>query len=121
MTANRATAGGGVANAGGTVLLRDSNVTGNHAPFYGGGGIQNGGIRNAARRVRHRPPTAAARDRPARGQRRPDADPGPADGSPAIDHGGARATGCPAADQRGVSRPQGPACDIGAVEVQVHG
>jgi CSLREA domain-containing protein len=45
----------------------------------------------------------------------------PADGSPAIDHGGTRATGCPAADQRGVSRPQGPACDIGAVEVQVHG
>lgn len=45
----------------------------------------------------------------------------PADGSPAIDHGGTRATGCPAADQRGVSRPQGPACDIGAVEVQVPG
>jgi hypothetical protein len=43
----------------------------------------------------------------------------PASGSPAIDHGGTRATGCPAADQRGVSRPQGPACDIGAVEVQV--
>jgi CSLREA domain-containing protein len=42
-----------------------------------------------------------------------------ADGSPAIDHGGTRATGCPATDQRGVSRPQGPACDIGAVEVQV--
>lgn len=45
----------------------------------------------------------------------------PADGSPAIDHGGTRATGCPAADQRGVTRPQGPACDIGAVEVQVPG
>jgi CSLREA domain-containing protein len=42
----------------------------------------------------------------------------PADGSPAINHGGTRATGCPATDQRGVSRPQGPACDIGAVEVQ---
>jgi CSLREA domain-containing protein len=41
-----------------------------------------------------------------------------ADGSPAIDHGGTSAT-CPATDQRGVSRPQGPACDIGAVEVQV--
>jgi hypothetical protein len=45
----------------------------------------------------------------------------PADGSPAIDHGGTRATGCPAADQRGVSRPQGPACDIGAVEVRAGG
>jgi large repetitive protein len=45
----------------------------------------------------------------------------PANGSPAIDHGGTPATGCPAADQRGVSRPQGPACDIGAVEVQVDG
>ena len=42
----------------------------------------------------------------------------PADGSPAIDHGGTPATGCPATDQRGVSRPQGPACDIGAVELQ---
>jgi hypothetical protein len=42
----------------------------------------------------------------------------PAGGSPAIDHGGTRATGCPATDQRGVSRPQGPACDIGAVEVR---
>jgi hypothetical protein len=45
----------------------------------------------------------------------------PADGSPAIDHGGTRATGCPATDQRGVSRPQGPACDIGAVEVRAGG
>jgi large repetitive protein len=45
--------------------------------------------------------------------------PGP--GSPAIDHGGTPATGCPAADQRGVSRPQGPACDIGAVEVRPGG
>jgi len=48
VTANRATAGGGVANAGGTVVLSHSSVTGNHAPFYGGGGIQNGGIRNLA-------------------------------------------------------------------------
>jgi hypothetical protein len=39
----------------------------------------------------------------------------PAAGSPAIDHG------CPATDQRGVPRPQGPACDIGAVEVQAGG
>jgi len=39
----------------------------------------------------------------------------PLDGSPAIDAAGAS---CPAEDQRGVSRPQGPACDIGAVEFQ---
>ena len=45
----------------------------------------------------------------------------PADGGPVIGHGGTPATGCPAADQRGVPRPQGPACDIGAVEVQEPG
>jgi len=40
----------------------------------------------------------------------------PAADSPAIDAGGA----CPTAtDQRGVPRPQGRACDIGAVEVQI--
>jgi hypothetical protein len=27
-------------------------------------------------------------------------------------------TGCPVTDPRGVARPQGPTCDIGAVEVQ---
>src|SRR5215831_13641439 len=48
VTANRATAGGGIANAGGTVMLSHSSVTGNDAPLYGGGGIQNGGFRNVA-------------------------------------------------------------------------
>lgn len=48
ITANQATAGGGIANAGGTVMLSHSSVTRNHAPVYGGGGIQNGGIRNVA-------------------------------------------------------------------------
>src|SRR5690348_3226110 len=48
VTANRATAGGGIANAGGTVTVSHSSVTRNHAPFYGGGGIQNGGISNVA-------------------------------------------------------------------------
>ena len=38
-------------------------------------------------------------------------------GSPAIDGVPATGAGCPAADQRGVPRPQGPACDIGALEV----
>jgi CSLREA domain-containing protein len=38
-------------------------------------------------------------------------------GSAAID--AAVAAYCPATDQRGVPRPQGPACDIGAFEVQV--
>jgi predicted outer membrane repeat protein len=41
----------------------------------------------------------------------------PAAGSAAIDAGGSG--DCPAADQRGVARPQGPRCDIGAVEVEV--
>ncbi len=36
----------------------------------------------------------------------------PLPGSVAIDHGDA----CPSPDQRGVTRPQGPRCDIGAVE-----
>lgn len=35
-------------------------------------------------------------------------------GSPAID--AADPAVCPAVDQRGVARPQGPACDVGAVE-----
>jgi hypothetical protein len=34
--------------------------------------------------------------------------------SPALDAGGG--AGCPATDQRGIHRPQGPRCDIGAVE-----
>jgi CSLREA domain-containing protein len=38
-------------------------------------------------------------------------------GSPAIDAG----AGCPSHDQRNVRRPQGPACDIGAHEVQTGG
>lgn len=40
--------------------------------------------------------------------------PGPS--SLAVDH--ARATYCLSVDQRGVARPQGPACDVGSVEVQ---
>ena len=38
----------------------------------------------------------------------------PAVSSPAIDAGGDT---CPTVDQRGISRPQGPHCDIGAVEL----
>ncbi|MFC1464965.1 MAG: choice-of-anchor Q domain-containing protein [Candidatus Brachytrichaceae bacterium NZ_4S206] len=36
-------------------------------------------------------------------------------GSPAVNAG--TNAGCPSTDQRGVSRPQGPSCDIGAVEM----
>ena len=48
----------------------------------------------------------------------------PNPGSPLIDAIPDPGGGCPAAptittDQRGVTRPQGPGCDIGAVEVQV--
>jgi hypothetical protein len=47
----------------------------------------------------------------------------PLPGSPAIDAGNPAAPGnsgttCEATDQLGVARPQGPGCDIGAVEVQ---
>ena len=41
----------------------------------------------------------------------------PQDDSPAVDAGGDGA--CPDADQRGVARPQGEACDVGAVEVEM--
>jgi hypothetical protein len=40
----------------------------------------------------------------------------PRPGSPLIDHG--TNAGCPTTDQRGVTRPQGPRCDIGAVEAR---
>jgi large repetitive protein len=43
---NKAVAGGGITNAGGTLTMTGSTVTGNHAPVYGGGGIQNGGLHN---------------------------------------------------------------------------
>jgi hypothetical protein len=39
-------------------------------------------------------------------------------GSAALDQVPSGGAGCPASDQRGVLRPQGPACDIGAFEVQ---
>ena len=38
-------------------------------------------------------------------------------GSPVID--AANTADCPATDQRGVARPQGPACDIGALEAEL--
>jgi predicted outer membrane repeat protein len=38
-------------------------------------------------------------------------------GSPLVNHIPSGDPGCTGVDQRGVSRPQGPACDIGAVEV----
>ncbi|MHB8647887.1 MAG: choice-of-anchor Q domain-containing protein [Thermomicrobiales bacterium] len=41
------------------------------------------------------------------------------DGSPAYNGGGAMCPAGIATDQRGVPRPQGPACDIGAFEVQI--
>jgi CSLREA domain-containing protein len=46
ISGNRAGAGGGIANAGGTLLVSQATITGNRAPFYGGGGIQNGGLHN---------------------------------------------------------------------------
>jgi hypothetical protein len=40
-------------------------------------------------------------------------------GSPALDKVPTTGAGCPTTDQRGIPRPQGPACDIGAFELQV--
>ncbi len=46
ITKNTAVAGGGVANAGGTLTVTGSTISDNNAPYYGGGGIQNGGLHN---------------------------------------------------------------------------
>jgi autotransporter family porin len=42
-----------------------------------------------------------------------------ASSSPALDGVPAVGASCPPTDQRGVTRPQGPACDVGAFELQV--
>ena len=41
---NRASAGGGLTNAGGRLMVTHSEVSNNTALYYGGGGINNGGI-----------------------------------------------------------------------------
>jgi CSLREA domain-containing protein len=46
VTGNRAGAGGGVANAGGSLVVTGSRITNNDGGGFGGGGIQNGGPRN---------------------------------------------------------------------------
>jgi CSLREA domain-containing protein len=46
LTGNRAGAGGGVANAGGTLTVGGSLISENNGGGFGGGGIQNGGPRN---------------------------------------------------------------------------
>ena len=46
LTGNRAGAGGGVANAGGTLTVTGSTIEDNHGGGFGGGGIQNGGPQN---------------------------------------------------------------------------
>jgi len=51
ISGNTAVAGGGIANAGGTLTVTDSTVSHNNAPFYGGGGIQNGGLHNVPGQV----------------------------------------------------------------------
>ena len=46
VSGNTAAAGGGIANAGGTLTVTHTTVTGNTDTGYGGAGIQNGGLRN---------------------------------------------------------------------------
>ncbi len=43
---NRAGAGGGVDNSGGSLVVTGSRIEDNTARYFGGGGIQNGGLRN---------------------------------------------------------------------------
>jgi large repetitive protein len=46
ITGNRAAAGGGLANAGGSLTVENSEVSDNTDSGYGGAGINNGGVRN---------------------------------------------------------------------------
>jgi hypothetical protein len=46
ISGSKAGAGGGIANAGGALIVKHTAITGNHAPVFGGGGIQNGGPHN---------------------------------------------------------------------------
>ena len=46
LTGNKADAGGGVANAGGSLVVTGTNVEDNNGGIFGGGGIQNGGPQN---------------------------------------------------------------------------
>jgi CSLREA domain-containing protein len=46
ITGNRAAAGGGLANAGGTLTVENSDISDNTDSGYGGAGINNGGVRN---------------------------------------------------------------------------
>jgi hypothetical protein len=136
---NSATAGGALANAGGTLSVTRSEVNDNDGVNYGGGGIQNGGIDNVPGTVEVIGSTVD--DNTSGGDAggilngqngHPDSDRSPAR---------APASFCPAvpactrarpaedasrpdltstrplkADERGHSRPFGPACDIGAFE-----
>jgi len=52
LTGNRAAAGGGVANAGGSLVVTGSRIEGNNGGPYGGGGVQNGGPANLPGSVR---------------------------------------------------------------------
>ena len=51
ITGNQATAGVGLTNAGGTLTVTHSDLSDNIGRDYGGGGINNGGIRNVPRTV----------------------------------------------------------------------
>ena len=43
---NRAGAGGGVDNSGGSLVVTGSRIQDNSARYFGGGGVQNGGLQN---------------------------------------------------------------------------
>ena len=122
--------GGGIFNNGGTLVLTGTIVAGNQdrggqAPDCGASNPKNatGGFNLIGNTTGCAAYAATAAVANAVADLGPLADNGgltythlPLAGSPALDAAGAA---CPASDQRGVSRPQGAACDIGSVEVEV--
>ena len=142
ISTNTAAAGGGLSNFGNGVDIIASTIASNN-----GGGIQNGGvglnvtstiiannnggnctgsIGDGGTNMQFPGSTCGASITsanpllaPLAGNGGPTQTHALAPGSPAIDTGTEICPPTPPTDQRGVPRPQGPACDIGAFEVQV--
>ncbi len=145
-TAQSLTGGGGIQRtANGTVTVLNSTITGNTAPVNRGGGIagpatlkntiiaaNNGGNCSAPLTSQgHNIESATDCQLDGAGDQQgvnPQLGPLAANGGPTRTHALAAGTpavnagdnsGCPATDQRGRARPDGPACDIGAYEIDL--
>jgi hypothetical protein len=103
ISGNSANESGGIATGPGTLNLAGSIVAGNS------GGNVSGAVSSTTNSLIDGDPMLA----PLADNGGPTQTRALLPGSPAIDTGGET---CPEFDQRGVARPQGPACDIGAVE-----